>query len=85
MKNTSTFSGEEVNKLVLQGFPFRDAYKKIGMDIEDNRFTYSTAIQHTHEGSIGNLCTAEIRNMMQRTMEGFNFSRTERALEQLLS
>ncbi len=49
------FSVEEVNKLVLSGVPFRDAYKKIGKDIEDGKFTYSTKINHTHEGSIGNL------------------------------
>ena len=79
------FSVEEVNKLVLQGLPFRDAYKKVGLDIEANNFTYSTAVHHTHEGSIGNLCTEEIRRMMQNAVEGFNFSKVERALEQLLS
>src|SRR5206468_8548658 len=48
------FSVEEVNKLVNEGMPFRDAYKKIGLDIEADQFTYSTNIHHTHEGSIGN-------------------------------
>ena len=54
------FSVEEVNKLVLSGVPFRDAYKQIGMDIEEGKFTYSTALNHVHEGSIGNLCNDKI-------------------------
>ena len=79
------FSVEEVNKLVLQGLPFRDAYKKVGLDIEANKFMYNTSIAHTHEGSIGNLCNAEIRGMMHQAMQGFNFDKTGRAIEQLLS
>ncbi len=79
------FSVEEVNKLVLQGVPFRDAYRQTGQAIEDNAFTYSTHVHHTHEGSIGNLCNAEIRSMMEKAIAGFNFSKTGRALEQLLS
>ncbi len=79
------FSVEEVNKLVLQGLPFRDAYKKVGLAIEANNFQYNTSVVHTHEGSIGHLCTAEIRGRMQKAVEGFNFSKTARALEQLLS
>ncbi|MEO5684717.1 MAG: argininosuccinate lyase [Chitinophagaceae bacterium] len=79
------FSVEEVNKLVLQGLPFRDAYKKVGLDIEENKFTYTTAVNHTHEGSIGNLGTEDIRGMMQKGIDGFNFSKVERALQQLLS
>src|SRR6187402_8813 len=50
----------QVKKLVLQGMPFRDAYKKVGLDIEANQFTYSTELHHTHEGSIGNLCNEQI-------------------------
>ena len=79
------FSVEEVNKLVLEGLPFRDAYKKVGLAIEANAFDYSTTVHHTHEGSMGNLCTAEIRAMMQNAVEGFNFSKVKGALEQLLS
>ena len=79
------FSVEEVNKLVLQGLPFRDAYKKTGLAIEDGNFNYTTTVNHTHEGSIGNLCTEEIRVMMQNALVGFNFSKVEHALEQLLS
>jgi len=78
------FSVEEVNKLVLQGVPFRDAYKQTGMAIEQGKFAYSTHIHHTHEGSIGNLCNPEIQRMMQNTLQSFNFSKVNRALEQLL-
>ena len=79
------FSVEEVNKLVLQGIPFRDAYKQVGLDIENNNFHYSSVVNHTHAGSIGNLNTEAIAGMMHHTLEGFNFRKVERALEQLLS
>jgi argininosuccinate lyase len=78
------FSVEEVNKLVLQGLPFRDAYKQTGLAIEQGNFDYSTHIHHTHEGSIGNLCNPQIAMMMQNTVQSFNFSKVNRALEQLL-
>ena len=78
------FSVEEVNKQVLQGVPFRDAYKKTGKDIEDNAFTYSTAIHHTHEGSIGNLQNDKIRAMMEVVVHGFHFEKVHLALQQLL-
>lgn len=78
------FSVEEVNKLVLQGVPFRDAYKKIGMDIEKGNFTYTTAVQHTHEGSIGNLCHPQIKQAMQNIIQKFNFDKVKIALQQLL-
>lgn len=58
------FSVEQVNNLTLQGMPFRDAYRKVGEDIEQGTFTAPAHLQHTHEGSIGNLCTAEIRAQM---------------------
>ena len=79
------FSVEEVNKLVLQGVPFRDAYKKIGIEIEQGHFTYSTTVNHTHEGSIGNLCNEQITAMMDKVLQRFNFSKVNNALEQLLS
>jgi argininosuccinate lyase len=79
------FSVEEVNKLVLQGVPFRDAYKKVGMDIEKGNFTYSAAVDHTHEGSIGNLCNAQIQAAMQNIIQKFNFDKVKIALQQLLS
>ncbi len=79
------FSVEEVNKLVLQGIPFRDAYKKVGLDIENGAFSYSTDLHHTHEGSIGNLCTAEIRRMMQQQLDQFPFQKIEAAIENLIA
>jgi len=79
------FSVEEVNKLVVQGMPFRDAYKKIGADIEQGNFTYSTAVQHTHEGSIGNLCNKQISDTMDQVLERFNFNKVNSALEKLLN
>jgi argininosuccinate lyase len=79
------FSVEELNKLVLQGIPFRDAYKKIGIEIEQGHFTYSTSVNHTHEGSIGNLCNEQITAMMDKVLQRFNFSKVNNALQQLLN
>lgn len=79
------FSVEEVNKLVLQGMPFRDAYKKVGVDIEAGNFTHSTSPIHTHEGSIGNLGNNEIQSMMQNIIQKFDFGKVKIALQQLLS
>ena len=78
------FSVEEVNKLVLQGMSFRDAYKKVGADIESGNFTYQTNINHTHEGSIGNLQNAEIKKMLENILGKFNFEKVRNALEHLL-
>jgi argininosuccinate lyase len=78
------FSVEEVNKLVLQGVPFRDAYKKVGLDIEQGKFTYSKEVNHTHEGSIGNLCSDKIVRMMDATIATFPFGHTEKALAKLI-
>ncbi len=63
------FSVEEINKLVVGGMPFREAYKTVGKSINDGTFHPSRSISHTHEGSISNLCNAEIRNMMMKKME----------------
>jgi argininosuccinate lyase len=79
------FSVEEVNKLVLQGVPFRDAYKKVGLEIEEGNFQYSTTINHTHEGSIGNLCTQQIAKAMQRAIDKFEFNKYHLAIENLLA
>lgn len=79
------FSVEEVNKLVLQGVPFRDAYKKVGADIEKGRFEYSTSLNHTHEGSIGNLCTKQIADAMQQAIEAFGFDKYHEAIRKLLA
>jgi argininosuccinate lyase len=79
------FSVEEVNKLVNEGLPFRDAYKKVGLDIEAGNYTYSTQIDHTHEGSIGNLCTAEIAAEMNKVVQSMNFTKVDHQIEQLLN
>ena len=78
------FSVEEVNRLASEGMPFRDAYKKVGLDIEAERFTPVKEVHHTHEGSIGNLCTAEIRALMDRVLEGFNFQKAYDAIAALV-
>jgi argininosuccinate lyase len=83
-KYTLLFSVERVNELVLQGVPFRDAYKQVGLDIEAGNFKSGKEIQHTHEGSIGNLCNEEIEAMKQLIVSGFNFGKTEEALKKLL-
>lgn len=79
------FSVEEVNKLVLQGIPFRDAYKQVGADIEAGKFAHSGTPNHTHEGSIGNLCNEEIQAEMYNIMQKFNFDKVKIALQRLLS
>jgi len=78
------FSVEEVNKLVLSGIPFRDAYKKIGLDIERGEFTWSTQLQHTHEGSIGNLMNNKVKENFETVMHGFHFEKTTEAINTLL-
>ena len=78
------FSVEEVNKLVSQGMPFRDAYKKIGLDIEAGKFNYNHTIHHTHEGSIGNLCNDQIKKQMQKVVDSFPFASVHSAIEKLL-
>ena len=79
------FSVEEVNRLVAAGVPFRDAYKKVGMDIEAGSFVSDKQIRHIHEGSIGNLCNDRIAELMQSILQDFHFDRVERAEKQLLS
>lgn len=78
------FSVEEVNKLVNDGMPFRDAYKKIGSDIASGNFNYDTNIHHTHAGSIGNLCTSEIKEQMQKLVDSFPFSSVQQAINKLI-
>ncbi len=79
------FSVEEVNKLVLEGIPFRDAYKKIGLAIEAGNFTYSVETAHTHQGSIGNLCNLEIKTMMEAVIKKYNFQKVHTAIKNLLT
>jgi argininosuccinate lyase len=78
------FSVEEVNKLVLSGMPFRDAYKKVGQDIEKGNYNPSKQLHHTHEGSLGNLCNDKIKEMMDRELSNFNFEKTNVAVHKLL-
>jgi argininosuccinate lyase len=78
------FSVEEVNKLVLQGMPFRDAYKKVGLDIESNQYHPERNVNHSHEGSIGNLQLDKVADAMKKTIESFDFSRHKKAFSDLL-
>lgn len=78
------FSVEEVNRLAAEGMPFRDAYKKVGLDIEAGRFKPCKDIHHTHEGSIGNLCNDEINALMGNIIDGFTFDKVEEAEKKLL-
>lgn len=78
------FSVEEVNKLVLAGMPFRDAYKKVGEEIEQGKFAYHTKVQHTHEGSIGNLCNNKIKTNFETNLSKFNFASVDSALQKLI-
>lgn len=78
------FSVEEVNDLAAHGMPFRDAYKKVGLEIEAGEFKPRKEIHHTHEGSIGNLCNGQIVALMERTLAEFHFERVERAEKALL-
>ena len=79
------FSVEEVNRLAAEGMPFRDAYKKVGLDIEAGNFVPNKNIHHTHEGSIGNLCNDRIETLMQQAFGGFGFERVEEAEKKLLN
>lgn len=78
------FSVEEVNRLASEGMPFRDAYKKVGLDIEAGNFRPNKDIHHTHEGSIGNLCNDRIAVLMKNVLDGFGFERVKDAEKNLL-
>jgi len=78
------FSVEEVNRRASEGTPFRDAYKQVGLEIEAGSFEPNKNIHHTHEGSIGNLCTEQIKNVMDRLMADFHFETVTEATNQLL-
>ena len=77
---------EAVNELVNKGISFRDAYRRIGNDIEKGafHFDYKKQLLHTHEGSIGNLCTQEIKKQMQKVTASFPFAPVQLAIEKLL-
>lgn len=79
------FSVEEVNRRVIAGTPFREAYKQVGLEIEAGEFKPDTNIHHTHEGSIGNLCNDKIADLMNATLDEFHFARVDEAVEKLLA
>lgn len=78
------FSVEEVNRLAANGMPFRDAYKKVGLDIEEGNFVPDKNIHHTHEGSIGNLCNDRIQALMEHTISEFDFEKITNAEKTLI-
>ena len=76
---------EELNRLVEAGVPFRDAYKQVGLAVQDGTFHYEGELHHTHEGSIGNLCTAEVKAKFAARLASFPFDTVSTALAHLLS
>ena len=83
-KYSLLFSVEEVNRRVLAGMPFRDAYKQVGLDIEADKFIPSKSVNHTREGSIGNLCNESITAMMRSVIGSFSFERMNEAEKKLI-
>ena len=78
------FSVEQVNRLAAAGMPFRDAYKKVGLDIEQGRFKAVKEVHHTHEGSMGNLCNDRVAVLYRATLESFDFDTYHQAFDKLL-
>ena len=78
------FTVEEVNHLVSQGVPFRDAYRQVGATVQNGTFAYHGTLHHTHEGSLGNLCNDAIASRMEAIVSGFTFARVEEAERTLL-
>ena len=78
------FSVERVNELVMQGVPFRDAYQQVGQAIAEGNYVASRALNHTHEGSIGNLCNAQITELMEAEMSKFGFEKVHASVDALL-
>lgn len=69
------FSVETVNNMVVAGVPFREAYKTVGINIEKGEYTPDKSVNHTHEGSVGNLCNSEVSAMFAEVVEKFNFEK----------
>jgi argininosuccinate lyase len=80
----SIFSVEEVNRLAREGMPFRDAYKTVGIAIENGNFTANKTIHHTHEGSMGNLCNEQIEQLKETVLKDFTFAQTKNAEKELI-
>ena len=78
------FCVEEVNRLAGAGVPFRDAYKQVGHAVQDGTFHYEGELHHTHEGSIGNLCTQQVREKFLSRLESFPFEHVAKAVENLM-
>ncbi|PTN08593.1 argininosuccinate lyase [Mangrovibacterium marinum] len=78
------YSVEDVNKMVIDGVPFRDAYKKVGMAIQAGEYEPTREIKHSHAGSLGNLCLPEIEAKMDAVVSQFNFGQVDQAIERLL-
>lgn len=78
------FSVEEVNRRALAGTPFRDAYRQVGIEIEQGHFEFDGQINHTHEGSIGNLCNDKIRQKMDNILARFSFKQVNDAIDALV-
>ena len=78
------FSVEKVNALAESGVPFRDAYRQVAAEINEGTFNYDGQLNHTHEGSIGNLCNESIAGKMQKITAGFNFDKVDQAVKDLL-
>jgi len=83
-KYSLMFSVEKVNELVLQGIPFREAYKQIGLEIEEGNFICDKKVNHTHEGSIGNLCNDRIEKLKTEIIGEFHFEKVNQAIEKLV-
>ena len=79
------YTVEAVNELVMKGTPFRDAYRIVGQQVENQTFSYDKPIQHTHEGSLGNLCNEAIHAKMNRVLKTFDFEKTDVAIQQLVT
>ena len=79
------FTVEDVNDAVAKGVPFRDAYREVGMRVQNGTYEHDgRELNHTHEGSIGNLCNDRISALMNQVVEGFNFATMEEAEKSLL-
>ena len=78
------FTVEEVNRLVLSGVPFRDAYKRVGFDVENGVFEANRNVQHSHAGSLGNLMSEEVRRQFDKTYNSFRFAEVQRSIEKIL-
>lgn len=79
------FSVEAVNAEVLKGVPFREAYKNVGIAIENGEFKAPAMVNHTHEGSIGNLCNEQISASYRSTLKSFGFEKVDQAINALLT